>query len=122
VLQFEVIYALTDKSQPINTIGYGQLDKILVCEVDHNNVYKDLRAKTLILALITPCKTDGNDASESIVGYKEFAAPVIMDIRSIKAVVGRVQTRGEIFIIDRSVKPTAFHNDSGSESCESDSD
>jgi hypothetical protein len=36
-----------------------------------------------------------------------------MDIRSIKAAVSRVQTRGEIFIIDHSVKPTAFRDDSG---------
>jgi len=118
---------MTDKSKPIiniNTIGYGQLDKILVCAVDHNNVYRDLRAKTLILALITPCKTDGNDAPNLLPDTKSlnFAAPVIMDIRCIKAVVGRVQTRGEIFIIDRSIKPIAFRGDSESESCESDSD
>jgi hypothetical protein len=30
---------------------------------------------------------------------------VVTDIRNIKAVVGRVLTRGENFIIDRTVKP-----------------
>jgi len=109
VLQFEVSYASTVEAQPINTIGYGQLDKILVCQLGNNKIYRDLRATELVLALITPCKTNGRDASGSIVGYKELAAPVITDIRNIKAVVGRVRTQGETFIIDRSVKPTSFH-------------
>lgn len=84
---------------------YGRLDKILVCELGHQQCFKFLRNEVLILALIVPCKTNGQDASISIVAYKELRAPVVTDIRNIKAVVGRLLTRGENFIIDRTVKP-----------------
>jgi hypothetical protein len=80
--------------------SYGQLDKILVCKLSHHQIYRSLRNKVLILALIMPCKTNGQDASVSIVGYKQMMAPVVTDILNIKAVVGRVLTRGENFIID----------------------
>jgi hypothetical protein len=93
------------ESRPVNVIGYGQLDKILICEIGEHKIYRFLRNTTLILALITPCNTDGTDASISLVGYKEFVAPVVTDVRNIKAVVGRVQTRGETFIIDRWLAP-----------------
>ncbi|KAG1730496.1 uncharacterized protein EDB91DRAFT_1059392, partial [Suillus paluster] len=102
---FEVSYSDAGGSQPVDVIGYGQLDKILVCELGEHKVYRFLRNTTLILALITPCKTDGTDASISPVGYKESVAPVVTDTRNIKAVVGRVQTRGETFIIDRWLAP-----------------
>ena len=59
----------------------------------------------LILALIKPCNTDGTDASVSLVGYKEFVAPVITDVQNIKAVVGQVQTQDGTFIIDRWLVP-----------------
>ena len=40
--------------QPISTIGYGQLDKILVCQL--GKIYRHLRTTELVLTLITPCK------------------------------------------------------------------
>jgi hypothetical protein len=86
--------------------SYGRLDKILVCKLSHHQIYRSLCNKVLILALIVPCKTNGQDASISIVGYKQMMAPVVTDIRNIKAVVGRVLTWGENFIIDHTVKPS----------------
>jgi hypothetical protein len=60
--------------------SYGRLDKILVCELSHHQIYRSLHNKVLILALIVPCKTNGQDASISIVGYKQMMAPVVTDI------------------------------------------
>ncbi|KAG1894281.1 uncharacterized protein F5891DRAFT_1131005 [Suillus fuscotomentosus] len=77
------------KSQSVDVIGYGQLDKILICEIGEHKIYRFLCNTTLILTLITPCNTDGTDASISLVGYKEFVTPVFTDVRNIKAVVGR---------------------------------
>ncbi|KAG2031482.1 hypothetical protein BDR03DRAFT_875816, partial [Suillus americanus] len=71
---------------------YGQLDKILICEIGEHKIYRFLCNTMLILALITPCNTDGTDASISLVGYIEFVAPVVTDVQNIKAVVGQVQT------------------------------
>lgn len=112
MLQFEVTYATADESHLINTVGYGQLNAILVCELGHNKIYQHLCATELILALITPCKTNGKDASESIVGYKELAAQVITDARNITGVVSRVKTQGGTFIINRSIKPMVFSDGS----------
>ena len=44
------------EAQPISTIGYGQLDKILVCQLGNNKIYRHLCTTELVLALITPCK------------------------------------------------------------------
>ncbi|KAG2340055.1 hypothetical protein BDR05DRAFT_856809, partial [Suillus weaverae] len=100
-IQYEVSYSDAGGSQPVDVISYGQLDKILVCELGNHKIYRFLCNTTLILALITPCKTDGTDALISLVGYKESVAPVVTDVQNIKAVVGQVQTQGKIFIIDR---------------------
>ncbi|KAG1727299.1 hypothetical protein EDD22DRAFT_789327 [Suillus occidentalis] len=85
-------YSDAGELRTINAIGYGQLDKILICELGEHKVYRFLHNTTLILALITPCNTDRTDASISLVGYKEFVSPIVTDVQNIKAVVGQVQT------------------------------
>lgn len=60
-----------------------------------------LRGKTIILALIKPWDTDGKVASEENVFFKDRRVKIIMDIRSLKAVVGLVKTRGRWGVIDR---------------------
>ncbi|KAG2338583.1 hypothetical protein BDR05DRAFT_978044 [Suillus weaverae] len=87
-VRYEVTYTMDNK--PMMTTSYGRLDKILVCELGHQQCYKFLCNKVLILALIVPCKTNGQDASISIVAYKELMAPVVTDIWNIKAVVGQL--------------------------------
>ncbi|KAG2106244.1 uncharacterized protein F5147DRAFT_653989 [Suillus discolor] len=77
---FEVSYSDAGESRPVDVIGYGQLDKISICELGEHKIYRFLRNTTLILALITPCNTDGTDALISLVGYKEFVAPVVTDV------------------------------------------
>lgn len=86
------------------TVFYGQLQKILVCELPDDDIFQYLKGKTCLLALVIPCNADGCDAT-GVAGpatYTTVAAPVITDLRSIKAVVGRVQSRGKWTIIDRS--------------------
>ena len=83
-------------------IRYGQLQRILVCELGPQRVWKDLKELTLVLALIKPAKTNGEDASVVTTSFSQFSADVITDIQSIKAVIGRVETRGWWGIIDRS--------------------
>jgi hypothetical protein len=74
------LYSDAGELRTVNAIGYGQLDKILICELGKHKVYRFLHNTTLILALITPCNTDGIDALISLVGYKEFVSPVVMDV------------------------------------------
>lgn len=64
--------------------------------------------ETRLLAVITPCATDGKDATKKIVSHDRMNAKIVTDIQTIIAVVGRIKTRGRWTIIDRSqglVKP-----------------
>lgn len=71
----------------------------------------------MVLALVTPCKTEGRDASLELVSYTTTLAPIVMDILSIKAVVGRILTRNAWWIIDRSpdLASTVFETDEAEE-------
>jgi len=82
--------------------GYGHLEKILVCQLCDHAIWKEFRGKKMVLALVTPCKTEGRDASLELVSYTTTLAPIVMDLLSIKAVVGRILTRNAWWIIDRS--------------------
>jgi hypothetical protein len=57
---------------------------------------------TWLLALVTPCNTGGRNAIQELTTYSSQAASVITDVRSIRAVVGRVHSRTAWTIIDRS--------------------
>ena len=58
---------------------------------------------TWLLALVTPCNTGGRDAIQELTTYSSQAASVITDVRSIRAVIGRVHcSRTAWTIIDRS--------------------
>jgi hypothetical protein len=67
--------------------------------------------KTLVLALISPFKTDGADAARQAVFYnpRESLASLVTDIRNVRSCVGRVESRGKYGLIDRDlnlVRPT----------------
>lgn len=51
--------------------------------------------------LLTPCQTTGKDATKELTSYSRKLATIATDLRNIQSVVGRFQTRGEWFIIDR---------------------
>lgn len=85
-------------------VRYGRLEKVLEFQTGNHNIWRESKATHHLLALITPCKTDGKDASHELVEYGETREAVITDVRNIKAVVGRVKLRGATWIIvDRSV-------------------
>lgn len=59
-----------------------------------------------VLALVTPCRTDGNNATETLTGYPDGPAgkdaPRFVDLNSVECTVGRIRSRNGWFIIDRS--------------------
>ena len=60
------------------------------------------RGKLHLLAHITPCKTDGKDATQELTDYCTETAPIVTDLGTIHAVIGHVRTRKCYGIIDRS--------------------
>ena len=98
---------------------YGRIEKILECQLPDHPTFGSFRGKLRLLAYITPCKTDGKDASEELTFYTTETAPIITDLATIRAVVGRVLTAGgptprkHWGIIDRStaLSRTTFEDD-----------
>ncbi|KAG2135445.1 hypothetical protein DEU56DRAFT_392100, partial [Suillus clintonianus] len=87
--------------QVVRLVQYGRLEKILVCPLSNNTQWLGLAGKTLLLALIRPCQTGGRDATKEETRYSRNLASIITDLRNVKGVVGRVESRGEWTIIDR---------------------
>jgi hypothetical protein len=102
ISQYEIVF---EAKNAVNTttIHYGSVEKFLVCSLGDERKWGELRNSTQVLAVITPCKTDQQDASKAIVDYKTTSAPVVTDIRNIKRLIGRVYSRGSWGIIDRSM-------------------
>lgn len=83
-------------------IFYGQLERILVCELPKKTILRTLSGKKRLLAVITPCKsTHGKDASTEITTYRGMGSVIVVDLQCVVAVVGRVETRGSWKIVDR---------------------
>ncbi|KAG6369283.1 hypothetical protein JVT61DRAFT_15494 [Boletus reticuloceps] len=101
--QFEVTFD-QDSNNAVTVVQYGRLEKILEFETGSQNTWRGLKNTYQLLALISPCKTGGKDASHQVVEYKDMKESIITDIRNIKAVVGRVKSRGRWIIVDRSVE------------------
>ncbi|KAJ7508160.1 hypothetical protein B0H11DRAFT_1704741, partial [Mycena galericulata] len=85
---------------------YGQLNEILVCKLPPNNrhnrrVWGRLAGATRLLAVIIPYQTGGKDAAVDIVSHTKPTAPIVADIQSVMAVVGRLQVQGRWYLIDR---------------------
>ena len=95
--------------------GYGNLEKIIALRVSAVSFlfFGPLREKMILVALVKPWDTDGKVASKSSVFFKTSKARIIMDLRSLKAVVGLVKTRGKWGIINRmpGTTPTCFADD-----------
>ena len=51
---------------------------------------------------MTPCSTGGKDATRELTTYTETTAQVVIDLRTVECVVGRVRRGNEWGIIDRS--------------------
>ncbi|KAJ7443299.1 hypothetical protein FB451DRAFT_1057037 [Mycena latifolia] len=89
----------------ITRVFYGRLEEILVCELPDDPLWLDMAATTRLLVVITPCSTSGKDAAQESTFYTQMTTPIVTDIRTIIAVVGRIKTRAEWMIIDRSGSP-----------------
>lgn len=57
---------------------------------------------TRLLAVLTPCSTSGKDAAKEFTSYTQMTRPIVTDLATIVAVVGRVETRDKWVIVDRS--------------------
>ncbi|KAJ7450205.1 hypothetical protein FB451DRAFT_1146475 [Mycena latifolia] len=100
----------------VSEIFYGRIEEILVCNLPKEEFWGSLSDTTRLLAVITPCKTLGKDAAKKITAYKDMTKPIVTDLRTISAVVGRVETRGRWAITDRTgglVKPMFIADDEG---------
>ncbi|KAJ7721397.1 hypothetical protein B0H16DRAFT_1335362, partial [Mycena metata] len=83
-------------------IFYGELDEILVCKLPGDRKFwRHFAGQVRLLADITPYRTGSRDAALEIVAHHQPTAPVIVDIQSVTAVVGRLQTRGTWHLLDR---------------------
>jgi hypothetical protein len=82
-------------------VQYGRLEKILICSLSNDTQWLELAGKTLLLALIRPCQTEGRDATKEETRYSRNLSSIITDLRNVKGVVGRVKSRREWTIIDR---------------------
>lgn len=101
--QFEVTYhGEKEQDMPITAIRYGQLEKILVCELGTQALWRDMKGSIQILAVVRPCHTTGEDASQKVVEFRDFQEPIVTNLHNIKSMVGCVKTRGRWGVIDRS--------------------
>ena len=93
---------------------YGQLEHILVCKLGDERIWGDSHNLTLLLALVRPAKSDGEDMALMTIIFLQYLAPIITDLQNVKAVVGRVETRRRWGIVDRSMgitKPAFILNE-----------
>lgn len=66
-----------------------------------NSFFESLRGKTLLLVLITPWKTDRNDATKETTYLQSCYAPVVTDVQNLQGVVGLALAGKRWGIIDR---------------------
>ncbi|KAJ7233571.1 hypothetical protein B0H12DRAFT_1028432, partial [Mycena haematopus] len=81
---------------------YGRLEEILVCQLPKDEFWSEMSDQIRLLAVITPCTTFGKDASKQLTPCTQTTRPIVTDLRTIVAVVGRIETRRKWFIVDRS--------------------
>ena len=104
---YHVLYPGQDVQHP--TIHYGRLDEIWALQMtpvpDLELYCAHGEVKTIVVALIKPCITHGQDASVGKVYYSQLHHnSALVDISFIKAVVGRTYSfchDGQYAIIDR---------------------
>ena len=71
-------------------------------EIPDSRFWGNLRGKTRLLAVITPCVTNGKDATKQLTMYNDTTTQIVTDLQAVECVVGRVLTRNGWGIIDRS--------------------
>ena len=86
----------------IRTIFYGRLERILQYDVPDTKFWGIFRGETRLFAVITPCITNGRDATKHVTVYTDTTTQIVTDLQAVQCVVGRVQTRNRWGIVDRS--------------------
>jgi hypothetical protein len=89
-----------------NNIHYGELQRILECFLDDQEMWEGMKGKRRLLAVITPCKTDGKDATKVVTEYVKLQGTIVTDLQAVQCVVGRARRRNTWGIIDRGTDST----------------
>jgi hypothetical protein len=104
--QYTLIVSDTRRGQPIPTqrrqVFYGRLECIIDTVLPHTETFNIQSSTRYLLAVIQPCSTRGRDATRELTTYAETTTPVVIDLRTIECVVGRVRRGNEWGIVDRS--------------------
>jgi hypothetical protein len=79
--QFELV--VFDKPKVL----YGRVEKIMECQLPNDPVFGLFKGKLRLLAHITPCKTDGKDATQELTTYRTETAGIVTDLSTIRASV-----------------------------------
>jgi hypothetical protein len=83
-------------------VFYGRLQSIVDVVLPPAATLNIQSSTRHLLAIIQPCSTRGRDATRELTTYVEMTAPVVIDVRTIECVVGRIQRGNEWGIVDRS--------------------
>jgi hypothetical protein len=114
-LKYEIETRPTVTANWVAKICYGRLERVLECSLPDSKELGSLAGKQRLLAVISPCKrTAGKDAALKIVTYSGLADPIVTDLQAIVAVVGRVETRGRWYLVDRTgglIRPEFLQDD-----------
>jgi hypothetical protein len=111
------VYHRKDESRWERTVFYGQLEHIVKCIIPICPALRITEPRLLLLALVTPCITEGGDATKHLITYQKMKpSPQVIDLNAISSVVGRFPygtINGKFAIVDRSTSwaRTVFVND-----------
>ncbi|KAG8927712.1 hypothetical protein FRC01_007055 [Tulasnella sp. 417] len=89
------------------TVYYGQLhyliDFVMPTIIFDKKRHKERRH---VLAFVTPCNTNGSDATKALTAYSDSPAgrspSRFIDLNCVECAVGRIKSRNAWFIVDRS--------------------
>jgi hypothetical protein len=91
-----------DEPEQIHQIFYGKLECIIDIVVPHAPCINIMTPKHHLLALVTPCATGSQDATKVVTTHSVTTAPIVVDLRMVESVVGRVKRGNEWGIVDSS--------------------
>jgi hypothetical protein len=86
----------------VQQIFYGQLICIIDVVMPWSRTLNLDKVCRYLLTVIQPCSTSGKDATREVTTYSETTVPVVVDLRTVECVVGRVKQGNEWGIVDRS--------------------
>ena len=91
-----------DQPSQLRQVFYGRLEYIIDVILPCTPSLTISSPMRYLLAVVTPCSTGGKDATRELTTYTETTTPVVIDLRTVECVVGRVQRGNQWGIVDRS--------------------